>query len=71
MPFGREAIRRLMSSGGTCPSTTTPCTIAVWQDGAKSITVPVRNGRTIKKVTLGSTYTPDSYPADNVWTAAE
>ena len=45
--------------------------IAVWKDGAKSVTVPVGNGRTIKKVTLGSTYTPDSYPADNVWTAPQ
>jgi len=44
-------------------------TIAVWQDGARSVTVPVRNGRTIKKVTLGSLYVPDSYPADNVWLA--
>ncbi|WP_240734698.1 M1 family metallopeptidase [Hymenobacter sp. UV11] len=46
-------------------------TIAVWQDGAKSVTVPVRNGRTIKQVTLGSLYVPDSYPADNVWTAPQ
>jgi len=44
-------------------------TIAVWKEGAKSVTVPVGSGRTIKKVTLGSTYTPDSYPADNVWNA--
>lgn len=46
-------------------------TIAVWQDGARSVTVPVRNGRTIKKVTLGSLYVPDSYPADNVWVAPQ
>ena len=45
--------------------------IAVWKDGAKSITLPVRNGRTIKKVTLGSLYVPDSYPADNVWMAPQ
>jgi hypothetical protein len=45
--------------------------IAVWKDGAKSITLPVRNGRTIKKVTLGSLYVPDSYPADNVWNAPQ
>jgi hypothetical protein len=35
------------------------------------VTVPVRSGRTIQKVTLGSLYTPDSYPADNVWTAPQ
>ena len=45
--------------------------IAVWKDGAQSVTVPVHNGRTIKKVTLGSLYVPDSYPGDNVWVAPE
>ncbi|WP_223648796.1 M1 family metallopeptidase [Hymenobacter psoromatis] len=44
--------------------------IAVWQN-ASTVTVPVRNGRTIQKVTLGSTYAPDSYPADNGWVAPE
>ena len=43
-------------------------TVAVWQS-ASTVTVPVRSGRTIQKVTLGSTYTPDSYPADNTWVA--
>ncbi|MGI4870827.1 MAG: M1 family metallopeptidase [Janthinobacterium lividum] len=44
-------------------------TIAVWQSGAHSVTVPVASHRAISKVTLGSLYTPDSYPADNTWTA--
>ena len=42
--------------------------IAAWQN-ASTVTVPVHNGRTIQKVTLGSTYAPDSYPADNEWVA--
>jgi len=42
--------------------------VAVWEN-ASTVTVPVRSGRTIQKVTLGSLYTPDSHPADNVWTA--
>ena len=42
--------------------------IAVWQN-ASTVTVPVRNGRPIQKVTLGSLYAPDSYPADNGWVA--
>ncbi|MDJ0364518.1 M1 family metallopeptidase [Hymenobacter sp. H14-R3] len=46
-------------------------TIAVWKDGAKRITVPVAGRRAIRQVTLGSTYTPDSYPADNAWTAPQ
>jgi aminopeptidase N len=45
-------------------------TVAVWEN-ASTVTVPVRGGRTIQKVTLGSLYTPDSYPADNVWTAPQ
>ncbi|WP_241737927.1 M1 family metallopeptidase [Hymenobacter polaris] len=44
--------------------------VAVWQN-ASTVTVPVRSGRTIQKVTLGSLYTPDSYPADNTWTAPQ
>lgn len=42
--------------------------VAVWQN-ASTVTVPVRNGRTIKKLTLGSLYAPDSYPTDNEWVA--
>jgi hypothetical protein len=31
--------------------------------------VPVAGRKAISKVTLGSLYVPDSYPADNVWVA--
>jgi hypothetical protein len=44
-------------------------TIAVWQSGATSVKVPVAGRRAISKVTLGSLYVPDSYPADNTWMA--
>ena len=44
--------------------------VAVWQN-ASTVTVPVRNGRPIQKVALGSLYAPDSYPADNGWVAPE
>jgi len=46
-------------------------TIAVWQSGATSLTVPVAGRRAISKVTLGSLYVPDSYPADNTWKAPQ
>ncbi|GAA4355350.1 M1 family metallopeptidase [Hymenobacter saemangeumensis] len=41
--------------------------IAVWESGATSVTVPLASGKSIKQVTLGSTLVPDSFPADNVW----
>jgi hypothetical protein len=44
-------------------------TIAVWQSGARTVTVPVAGRKAISKVMLGSLYVPDSYPADNEWTA--
>ena len=44
-------------------------TIAVWQSGARRVTVPVVGSKAISKVTLGSLYVPDSYPADNAWLA--
>ncbi len=40
--------------------------VAVWEKG-NEVTVPVGSEKAIKKVTLGSTYTPDSHPADNVF----
>ena len=42
-------------------------TIAVWETGANSVTVPVPTKQPVKRVTLGSTLVPDSYPKDNVW----
>jgi hypothetical protein len=44
-------------------------TIAVWERGATSVKVPVAGRKAISKVALGSLYVPDSYPADNTWTA--
>ncbi|HEX8326009.1 MAG TPA: M1 family metallopeptidase [Hymenobacter sp.] len=42
-------------------------TIAVWETGATSVTVPVATKQPVKQVTLGSTLVPDSFPKDNVW----
>jgi aminopeptidase N len=42
-------------------------TIAVWESGATSVTVPVLTKQVVKQVKLGSTLVPDSFPADNVW----
>ncbi len=41
--------------------------VSVWEQGNKTAIIDVPSGKTIRKVTLGSTYTPDSYPRDNVW----
>ncbi|UOG76648.1 M1 family metallopeptidase [Hymenobacter tibetensis] len=42
-------------------------TIAVWQAGNTSVTVPVATKQAIRKVALGSTYVPDKHKADNSW----
>jgi hypothetical protein len=42
-------------------------TIAVWQAGNTSVTVPVATKQPIRKVALGSTYVPDKHKADNSW----
>ncbi|OUJ72612.1 M1 family metallopeptidase [Hymenobacter crusticola] len=42
-------------------------TIEVWEKGEKSVNVTFPADKVVKKVTLGSTYVPDSYPKDNVW----
>ncbi|MCB2379098.1 M1 family metallopeptidase [Hymenobacter sp. BT635] len=44
-------------------------TIAVWQDGSKTVTVPLDGKKAVKKVVLGHTYTPDNNKANNVWEA--
>ncbi|HEX8658706.1 MAG TPA: M1 family metallopeptidase [Hymenobacter sp.] len=41
--------------------------IGVWETGATSVTVPVATKQPVKRVTLGSTLVPDSFPQDNVW----
>jgi Peptidase family M1 domain len=41
--------------------------VGVWQEGNKTAIIAVPSGKSIRKVTLGSTYTPDSHPGDNIW----
>ncbi|GAA3929774.1 M1 family metallopeptidase [Hymenobacter algoricola] len=41
--------------------------VAVWQAGNTTVTVPVDGGKAVKKVVLGSTYVPDNNKVDNVW----
>ncbi|GAA3996190.1 M1 family metallopeptidase [Hymenobacter fastidiosus] len=41
--------------------------VAVWQAGNTTVTVPVEGGKAVKKVVLGSTYVPDNNKVDNVW----
>jgi aminopeptidase N len=43
--------------------------VAVWENGNRDVTIPVSSVKAIRKVMLGSTYDPDSFPADNEWTA--
>jgi hypothetical protein len=40
--------------------------ISVWET-ATSVTVPVATKQSLKKIVMGSTLVPDSYPKDNVW----
>ncbi|RAK69558.1 M1 family metallopeptidase [Hymenobacter edaphi] len=42
--------------------------VAVWETGARSVTVTIPGDKPVKQVKLGSTLVPDSYPQDNVWT---
>ncbi|WP_167856307.1 M1 family metallopeptidase [Hymenobacter metallicola] len=44
-------------------------TIAVWQDGSKTVTVPLDGKKAVKKVVLGHLYTPDNSKGNNVWEA--
>jgi Peptidase family M1 domain len=39
--------------------------VDVWEKGNTEVSIPVGSSKPIRKITLGSTYTPDSYPADN------
>jgi Peptidase family M1 domain len=41
--------------------------VGVWERGNTEVSIPVQQPAAIKKVRLGSTYTPDSFPADNEW----
>ena len=40
--------------------------VAVWEHDTQ-ISVPFRSAKAVTRITLGSTYTPDSHPADNVY----
>ncbi|HLZ87929.1 MAG TPA: M1 family metallopeptidase [Puia sp.] len=42
---------------------------AIWEKGNGETVIPVTSAKAISRVSLGSTYTPDSHPADNVWKA--
>ncbi|HEX8351155.1 MAG TPA: M1 family metallopeptidase [Hymenobacter sp.] len=42
-------------------------TVAVWEKGEKSVSVTFPADKVAKRITLGSTYVPDSFPKDNVW----
>jgi hypothetical protein len=44
-------------------------TVAIWEKGNNSVIIPLAENKKIKKLTLGSTYTPDSNKKDNVWVA--
>lgn len=39
--------------------------VAVWEAGNAELTIPLSSVKTVRKIVLGSTYTPDSFPADN------
>jgi hypothetical protein len=41
--------------------------VGVWEKGNTEVSISVPTASAIRKVRLGSTYTPDSNPADNVW----
>ncbi|UOR03512.1 M1 family metallopeptidase [Hymenobacter aerilatus] len=41
--------------------------VAAWQSGNTSVTLDIPTNKTAKRMVLGSTYVPDSFPKDNVW----
>jgi hypothetical protein len=43
--------------------------IAVWEKGNKTVTIPLSTSKKIQKVVLGSTYAPDTNKADNIFEA--
>lgn len=42
-------------------------TIEVWKNAPKTVVIDYKTKQTVKKITLGSTYTADSNKGDNVW----
>jgi hypothetical protein len=45
--------------------------VGVWEKGETEVSIPLSAQAAIKNIRLGSTYTPDSNPADNVWPAVK
>jgi aminopeptidase N len=43
--------------------------VGVWEKGERETQVPVGSEKVIRKISLGSTYVPDSFPKDNEWVA--
>jgi aminopeptidase N len=41
--------------------------IEAWKNGNSSVVLTLKNNKTIKSITLGSTYAADSHKADNIW----
>jgi hypothetical protein len=41
--------------------------IDAWKDGNKTVVIAVKNNKTIKSISMGSTYAADSNKKDNVW----
>jgi hypothetical protein len=41
--------------------------VEVWKNGNTSVILTMKNSKTIKSITLGSTYAADSHKEDNVW----
>jgi len=41
--------------------------VAVWEKGDTELVIPIPSAKPIQKIILGSTYTPDSHRADNVF----
>ena len=42
-------------------------TVDAWKNGNKTVIITLQNAKTVKKITLGSTYAADSNKVDNVW----
>ncbi|HVX50875.1 MAG TPA: M1 family metallopeptidase [Chitinophagaceae bacterium] len=45
--------------------------IAVWENGEKTVTLPLPRGKNITRLTLGAVHTPDSNKKDNTWEAGK
>jgi hypothetical protein len=56
---------RIEFSDGT--SQTIHQSIAVWEKGNSTVTIPITSGKKIKLLKLGSSYTPDNNKSDNIW----